>query len=51
MTTQLTVDATKYLLTQDILRAGSYHDGSTPKSFTNAITIELEKACMTTLGN
>jgi hypothetical protein len=49
--TQLTDDATKYLLTQDILRAGSYHDGSTPKLVTNAITMELEKARMTTLGD
>ncbi len=51
MPTQLTVDGTKYLLTQDISRAGSYHDGSTPKSVTNTITMELEKARMTTLGD
>ncbi len=42
--TQLTVNASKYLLMQDILRAGSYHDKSTPKLVTNPITMELEKA-------
>jgi hypothetical protein len=46
---QLTVNASKYLvLTQDISRAGSYHNGSTPKWVTNSITMELEKAHMTT---
>jgi hypothetical protein len=49
--TQVTIDASKYLLTQDISRAGSYHDGSTPKPVTDSITIELEKAHMTTLGD
>jgi hypothetical protein len=49
--TQLINDASKYLLTQDISRAGSYHDGSVPKSVTNSITVELEKAYMTTLSD
>jgi hypothetical protein len=49
--TQLTADAPICLLTQDISRAGSYHVKSIPKSVTNAITMELEKAHMTTLGD
>ena len=38
-----------YLLTQDVLRAGFYHDGSKPKSATAALTIELERARMKSL--
>jgi len=48
---QLSSDAPKYLLTQPVSKAGNYHDGSTPKSATNTITIELERARMTKLGN
>ena len=37
------VNTSKHLLTQPIARAGFYEDGSTVKSMTSAITIELEK--------
>jgi hypothetical protein len=47
--TQPTIDASMHLLTQDISRAGTYHDWSTAKLVTISITIELEIACMTTL--
>jgi hypothetical protein len=43
------LNSSDYLLTQGVSRAGFYHDGSTPKSATAAITIELEKARMNTL--
>ena len=47
---QLTTNSSDYLLTQDVSRAGFYHDGSKPKSATAAVTIELEKARMKALG-
>jgi hypothetical protein len=43
------LNSSDYLLTEDVSRAGFYHDGSKPKSATAAITIELEKARMNTL--
>ena len=44
------IDASKHLLTQPIVRAGFYEDGSMAKSVTSAITINLEKQRLMRMG-
>ena len=44
------VDESSYLLNQEDKWAGFYPDGRHPKSVTNAVTVELERARSTALG-